>query len=99
MGRGSKVGRVLSDATKLESVSGRAVQVQNWRTFVYRIVSQFARFFYFELIPTFLRPCLLLTVLFLCVCFCLQLPQYADRQTLREKLLYAISANAGFELT
>ncbi|CAM9141311.1 unnamed protein product [Ectocarpus sp. 8 AP-2014] len=29
----------------------------------------------------------------------LKLPQYADRQTLREKLLYAISANAGFELT
>lgn len=29
----------------------------------------------------------------------LQLPMYADRHTLREKLLYAISANAGFELT
>ncbi|CBJ29420.1 conserved unknown protein [Ectocarpus siliculosus] len=29
----------------------------------------------------------------------LKLPQYEDRQTLREKLLYAISANAGFELT
>ncbi|CAM9730861.1 unnamed protein product, partial [Ectocarpus fasciculatus] len=29
----------------------------------------------------------------------LKLPQYADRETLREKLLYAISANAGFELT
>eukprot|EP00752_Nemacystus_decipiens_P008436 g7540.t1 len=29
----------------------------------------------------------------------LKLPQYADRQTLRQKLLYAISANAGFELT
>ncbi|CAN0421362.1 unnamed protein product, partial [Laminaria digitata] len=29
----------------------------------------------------------------------LKLPQYADQRTLREKLLYAISANAGFELT
>ncbi|CAM9735539.1 unnamed protein product, partial [Phaeothamnion confervicola] len=29
----------------------------------------------------------------------LKLPQYGDAQTLRNKLLYAINANAGFELT